>query len=282
MRLNVGQQKTYHTLVTRTWNRETEKPIYVAYGIGRNSTAQLVEMRNRGIIPSDIVTADTGGEKPETYEYLEMFSEWLVSQGFPRIVVVKREPTEKASYSSLEEECLVGGTLPSIVFGFKSCSEKWKIRPQHKYARDKYGDLSSLRWAIGYHAGEQRRANNAGKTKHSYELWYPLIEWGIDGKGCERIILEAGLPLPPKSACFFCPSSRLSEIADLKNNHPELWKRIVAMEDGATPNMTSVKGLGRKFRWQDLDILPQEKKATFADTPAIPCGCFDDDSEDEE
>ena len=46
----------------------------VSYGAGTNSTALLIEMLNRGI-PCDLITfADMGGERPETYKYLEMFN----------------------------------------------------------------------------------------------------------------------------------------------------------------------------------------------------------------
>lgn len=41
-------------------------PLVVAYGLGVNSTAMLVEFARRGIRPDLILFADTGGEKPET------------------------------------------------------------------------------------------------------------------------------------------------------------------------------------------------------------------------
>ena len=42
-------------------------PLVVAYGLGVNSTALLVEFVKRDIRPDLILFADTGGEKPETY-----------------------------------------------------------------------------------------------------------------------------------------------------------------------------------------------------------------------
>jgi 3'-phosphoadenosine 5'-phosphosulfate sulfotransferase (PAPS reductase)/FAD synthetase len=43
------------------------RPLVVAYGLGVNSTAMLVEFAPRGIRPDPVLFADTGGEKPETY-----------------------------------------------------------------------------------------------------------------------------------------------------------------------------------------------------------------------
>jgi hypothetical protein len=54
------------------------------------------------------------------------------------------------------------------------------------------------------------------KFKDRYVVRYPLREWGIDRAGCMRIIADAGLPVPPKSACFFCPAAKPSELPDLE------------------------------------------------------------------
>ena len=45
-----------------------DNPLVVAYGLGVDSTAMLVEFAHRGIRPDLILFADTGGEKPETYQ----------------------------------------------------------------------------------------------------------------------------------------------------------------------------------------------------------------------
>lgn len=50
----------------RTW---PECPLIVAYGLGVDSTAMLVEFVKRGIRPDLILFADTGGEKPVTHQY---------------------------------------------------------------------------------------------------------------------------------------------------------------------------------------------------------------------
>ena len=41
-------------------------PLVVAYGLGVDSTAMLIEFVCRGIRPDSILFADTGSEKPET------------------------------------------------------------------------------------------------------------------------------------------------------------------------------------------------------------------------
>jgi len=82
----------------------------VAYGLGVDSTAMLIEFVRRDIHPDLILFADTGGEKPETYAYLRVIQKYLARVGFPTVVTVRYEPT-RARYHTLEEQCLHTGTL---------------------------------------------------------------------------------------------------------------------------------------------------------------------------
>ncbi len=61
---------------------------------------------------------------------------------------------------------------------------------------------------------------------------YPLRDWGLSREDCGRIIVAAGLPLPPKSACFFCPSMKQAEIEQLEAEEPELYELACEMERG--------------------------------------------------
>jgi 3''-phosphoadenosine 5''-phosphosulfate sulfotransferase (PAPS reductase)/FAD synthetase and related enzymes len=106
-------------------------PLVISWGGGVNSTAMLIGMRQRGIIPDLILFADTGGEKPETYAFREVFNEWLLSVGFPEIYTVQND----GMYVTLENNCLQQKMLPSIAYGFKSCSDKYKA-PSARKARE--------------------------------------------------------------------------------------------------------------------------------------------------
>jgi len=243
----------------------------VAYGGGTDSTAMLIECVKREIKIDLILFADTGGEKPHTYEYIDMFSKWLVENGMPEIIIVRSEQPSKAG--GLEATCLKNHALPSIAYGFKGCSVQFKIEPQDKYLKTEHKeqwDNCEIVKYIGYDSGEDQRAKISPNKHHTNR--YPLIEWDIDRDECLKIIEDAGLPLPGKSACFFCPSSRPSEIKQLKRDYPELAERAIAMEENA--DLTSVKGLGRNWAWKDLlatDDMFDEPSYTID----IACGCYD-------
>ena len=67
------------------------------------------------------------------------------------------------------------------------------------------------------------------------------------------------------------------EIRTLYHQHRDLFDRAVAIENNAMPNLTSVKGLGRDWSWQEFVEADKNQIALcglFAETD-MPCGCFD-------
>jgi hypothetical protein len=240
-------------------------PLVVAYGLGVDSTAMLVEFALRGIRPDLILFADTGGEKPETYQYLSIIRPFLAKASFPDVIVVRYQP-KRAAYHTLEGQCLHTHTLPSLAYGGKSCSIKYKKSPQDKYvagwgpARQCWAKGGKVLKAIGFDAGPADSRRHRYPEDERYHYWYPLVEWSYDRERCKEIIAAAGLPVPMKSACFFCPASKKQEIIWLQEHHPDLLDRALQIENNAQANLTSVKGLGRSYSWQSyldqLDDLP--------------------------
>jgi hypothetical protein len=50
---------------------------------------------------------------------------------------------------------------------------------------------------------------------------------------CKQIIANAGLPVPVKSAWWFCPASKKHEISWLREHHPELLERALEIDRNA-------------------------------------------------
>lgn len=224
-------------------------PLVVSYGMGVDSTAMLVGLHQRGIRPDAIVFADTGSEKPETYAYLPIISAWLEQVGFPALTVVRYAPKRprNGDYTTLEGNCLVNRTLPGMAFGRKSCSQKWKGEPIDAFVRRRFAveikGGAIIDRAIGYDAGPCDMRRGGVQQRGPWRWIYPLREWGWDRDRCIAEIEAAGLPVPVKSACFFCPITKPDELIQLAGRHPGLARRAVAMEDGARPNLRKIQGL---------------------------------------
>lgn len=230
-------------------------PVMVAWGGGVDSTAMIIEMVARGE-PIDIVLfADTFSERPWTYEAIRVFSAWLEKRGieFRRVFYQASKFKNFPPYLGLLENCLTNGTLPSIAFGFGSCSLKNKVAPQNNFTNT--WEPAVTAWAqglkvikcIGYDcspADLKRYAEREGYTDDKYEYRYPLREWGWTRVECEARIAQENLGIViKKSACFFCTATKPAELHEYE---PELLRLIVLMEARAKPRLTTTEGLWRK------------------------------------
>ncbi|RKZ15004.1 hypothetical protein DRQ53_10135 [bacterium] len=255
----------------------------LSFGGGVNSTALLCGLLERHERPDAILFADTGGEKPETYQHVKDMESWLFSRGFAQtkglcITTVKYDtgPNE-----SLEAESLANKTLPSLAFGFKGCSVKWKRQPMDRWikkwwcAQAAWDNHIPVYRLIGIDAGEAHRGKIPDDKRFRYK--FPLIEWDWGREECIEAIERAGAPMPAKSACWYCPASRKAEVLKLAAEHPELHERAVAMERNAQENLGTVKGLGRHWSWENLVKADRAQLRLFSEAPEEACMCYDGD-----
>jgi len=240
--------------------------VAVSFGGGLNSTALLVRWALEGHRPPHRITfADTGSERAETYLHLISFSEWLTSNGMPPVLITRKGGRRE----SLEDYAIRTKHLPALAYGGKSCSLKFKVEPQERdinrwdAARAVWKTGEKVVKIIGYGAEEQRRISKAKLEDEKYYYRFPLDEWQMHRSDCESWINLAGLPIPPKSSCFFCPSTKKAEILALPKYLQDRAIRIeeVSREAG---NSRSTKGLGRQFSWKEFLAGSDVPEATQA------------------
>jgi len=179
---------------------------YQSFGAGVNSVA-LAEVLHHRV---EAVFSDPGCEYPETYEYLG---------SYPHKVTTLHPIVEGCK--TIEEWCLKLGHAPFT--RFRSCSDKWKHRQLERYY-EKPCEVS-----IGIAYDERHRARLTEKGKIMYR--YPLVEQGITRDKCKEIIIEAGLSIPPKSGCWFCPFQSKASWWRLARHHPNLFERACRIDE---------------------------------------------------
>lgn len=229
-------------------------PVVLAYGIGVDSTALLVELVARGQAPDLVLSADTGVEKPATYEYLDIIRPWMADHNihYELVSYIPKRFKHWPPYFGILEMCLTNATLPSKSLGGSICSLKYKKAPQDAFlanwkpAKDAWARGQRVIRLIGYDAGprDTQRANHARSIDDPlYDCRYPLREWNWNREACEQRIIAAGLPVPPKSACYLCIANKPQEIRDLP-----AWclRLIVLVEARAAPRLHTVEGLWRR------------------------------------
>jgi hypothetical protein len=221
------------------WDGEEKLPIVVSFGAGVDSTAILVGLHHRSIRPDLIVFSDTGAERPDIYAHIEKVNKWLASVGFP--LVQRVTEMQEGKEFTLENHLIKYNDMPSLVYGFKSCSVAYKIKPVNRFIKAQGIDRHIH--VIGYGVGEIDRAIKAvesskkimdKKKKQSTKdkmrrLWFPLIDWKLNRDECKALSSKVGF-CTSKSSCYFCPSTSKSGVIKLQKTYPELYEKAIEIE----------------------------------------------------
>lgn len=272
-----------------------QRLLAACFGAGVDSTAMLVALHLAGIQPAVITFADVGAEKPETIAHIDRMNAVLASWGWPPVSVCRKIPLASTGYDDLYGNCIANETLPSLAFGLKSCSIKWKQKVQDQFIKGARSGpnacpphpawISARRTGqrivklIGYDCGraDLRRSRNLATADADFDYAYPLQLLGWTREDCIDIITEVlgADHVPIKSACFFCPASKIWELFWLAAHYPDLLDRALLLERnaltgrhsrfdevefGATweelvrhadrfPSSNTTVGLGRSFAW---------------------------------
>jgi hypothetical protein len=204
-------------------------------GAGVNSTALLV-LHQKDVVKFDVaVFADTGGEHPETYAYLENVIKPLCQKmQLPLRIIKSEKPPLYEFYFNRK-------IIPTRMF--RHCTDHYKIQPLRRFCIFNFPN-QQVEFNIGISKEEEHRAKEGCGFK------YPLVELGIDREGCKKLIVEAGLPLPIKSGCYFCPFTPSKGWLDLLKKHHDLYEKAEALEKNCSryPEMTLTNVALEKLR----------------------------------
>jgi hypothetical protein len=171
---------------------------------------------------------------------------------FKRDVQVKYERTWKPGLAATAR-----GEKIMHVIGYDDSPRDRKRADRARKVRDRHRKGIDERAARGLKPlAEQWEVNTCDER-------YFLQDWGLAREDLPAIIEAAGLPVPRKSCCFFCPAMRPEEIVELKNDHPELYERALELERNAQAKLKKGSrgmAMGRWF-WSALKDVTDPAKA---------------------
>ncbi len=115
-----------------------------------------------------------------------------------------------------------------------SCSVEFKAKQLDKWCKP-FGKATV---GIGISTDEFKRARSEGwHTKYGKRelgfqkrFYQPLLHVKMTRNDCIAVINQAGLPIPPRSSCWFCPVRKPSEWIEMKKNDPELFQKACDLE----------------------------------------------------
>ena len=165
----------------------------LSFGGGVNTVALMIMLIQNGAPLDAAVFADTGGEVPETYHSVDAAREYLDKHGIP-LIVVQARPRQTDLYETASRRHVI----PSVKWRW--CTRDFKVNPIHKY----YSQLGvPIYQYMGIAFDEIHRMKDSSED-HITNV-YPLIDNRMTRQDCVDLIAAAGLPVPEKSGCYFCP-----------------------------------------------------------------------------
>lgn len=243
----------------------------------------------QGELPADVglfCNVGEDSEHPATLRYVhEVALPFAEAHGFPlhelrrrwRVGPRKGElyPTLREHVTSARRSVVIPVHMPGGAPGTRYCTDYWKVRVVRAWLRDQ--GVTSAEPAtvlIGFSWDELRRMKAVADPLAGRE--YPLIDRHLDRAACAELVAAAGLPVPPKSSCFFCPFRGAKGFAAMHRTDPELWGQAVELERGI---IAKRQALGRDAAYltgagAPLDTLPEQLTLMDDDPSCDTWSCF--------
>jgi len=217
----------------------------VSYGGGVQSTALLVLAAQGRIDFPLFLLANVGddSEHPDTLRYLhEIAMPYAETHGIELVElhrIGQRGPNKGKRLTLYSELITPSRNIPIPVRmgtngapGTRQCTGNYKIAVVARECRRRGATRDDPAIvALGISVDEIERAKpGVDPLRPTQHRVYPLLDLGLSRHDCARLIAAAGLPVPPKSACWFCPFHDKEAWRKLKRDTPDLFDRACHLE----------------------------------------------------
>ena len=207
---------------------------------GKDSTGLLLLMIERGMPIDAVLWADTGMEFPEMYGHISKVDEHLYRERGLHITTLRSpksfeymmfdEPKQKPS--TLENRARLG--VPPYGNGWPGIKVRWCTGQLKTHQINK--ELTRLK---GQHRLQQYVGIAADEAHRCKDLHYPLVDWGITEAQALQLCYDRGFDfgglyrIYHRASCWCCPFQRIGELRNLRHHHPELWARLLDLDNRA-------------------------------------------------
>lgn len=217
----------------------------ISYGGGWQSNALLV-LAAQGVIDYQtflFCNVGSDSENPKTIAYVnEVAKPYAQKHGLTLIELQKtrRDGTPDTIYQRLTRPGSRSIGIPvrmngSGAPGRRSCTADFKILVVDKWLRQQGAKEKGAQVGLGISLDEIERVkpNMDPDTLSWKENVFPLLQEvprPLTRADCGNLLTRAGLPLPPKSACIFCPFHTLARWQEMRWHEPEQFWYAAELE----------------------------------------------------
>ena len=237
---------------------------------GKDSTAMLLMMLERGESIHSVVFFDTGWEFPEMLEHIDKLSRHLWKNHALKVWTLHpRLPFEyEMFYKPVKKQ---SGPDKGIVHrygqGWPSPMRRWCTDRKVRAIKHFVSSIENPIQCVGYAADEADR----GFNDTTYEKRFPLIEYGITEAEALQYCYNQGFDwgglydVFHRASCFCCPLQRLDELRTLRKHFSSLWERMLEWDEMQPEHnrgfngFKTVRDLERRFSEEDrqMDLWPE-------------------------
>lgn len=135
-----------------------------------------------------------------------------------------------------------------------------KIPPIREYWKSQSKDVIQY---VGIAIDEPLRLDRVVQSKNQVSLLqkYRYTEKMAKEKCKEYELLSPIYEFTNRGGCWFCPNQKMQELRHLRDNHKDLWNRLIELSKKDTANpyfnvfrKTTVRDLEERFMWEDRQI----------------------------
>lgn len=211
---------------------------------GKDSTALLLLMIERGVPIDAVINADTGMEFPEMYGHLAKLDAHLFRERGIHITTLRHPrgfewlmfDVPQQQKRAIDRRIALGQPLNG--YGWPGIRIRWCTGQLKTHLIDK--EVRRLKQGkevlhyIGIAADEAQRCKVKEKDKS-----YPLVGWDITEAQALQICYDRGFDfgglyeIYHRASCWCCPLQRIGELRKLRAHHPELWARLLKLDHRA-------------------------------------------------
>ena len=210
---------------------------------GKDSSCLLLLMIEKGLPIDCVLYADTGMEFPEMEAHIAKLDAFLYQERGIHITTLRHPhgfewlmfDVPQQQKRAIERRIAMG--QPLIGYGWPGMKVRWctgqlKTHLITKEVNRLKKEKNALHY-IGIAADEAHRCKSDEHTR------YPLVEWGITEAQALQICYNQGCDwgglyeIYHRALCWCCPLQRIGELKKLRRHHPELWRRLLDMDNRA-------------------------------------------------
>ena len=242
----------------------------------KDSSALLLLMLEKGMPIDTVIYADTGMEFPEMEAHIAKLDAFLYQERGIHITTLRHPhgfewlmfDVPQQQKRAIERRIAMGQPLTG--YGWPGMKVRWctgqlKTHLITKEVNRLKREKNALHY-IGIAADEAHRCKDDCHNR------YPLVEWGITEAQALQVCYDRGYDwgglyeIYSRASCWCCPLQRIGELKKLRCHHPELWARLLDMDNRARA-MFGPGPLGQfKKNWSVARLEERFAREDAADT----------------